>query len=129
MRFIIESKVLNLVLKSVSILSAVKTIILQSCDVGNAPEDAVLVAAKEKGYCAASNSSMTSSSNRTGRPEIMNMHHFSQPGQNFNGRSGFGLSKFTGTISRVPVKKVALCPAHFDDIVLLILLAQSLPDT
>ena len=97
-------------------MSAVKTIILQSCDV----EDAVVVAAKEKGYCAASNSSMTSFSNRTGTPGIMNMYHFSKPGRNFNGRSGFALSELTGKISRVPVKKVALCSAHFDDIVLLI---------
>lgn len=48
------------------------------------------------------------------------MYHFSKPGRNFNGRSGFALSELTGKISRVPVKKVALCSAHFDDIVLLI---------
>ena len=42
MRYIIESKVLNWAPKSVSILHAAKTIMLQSCDVENATEDTIL---------------------------------------------------------------------------------------
>ena len=68
--------------KSVFILRAAKTITLQSCDVENASENTM--ATKEKGsisaiYCAASNSNMTNSRNKTGMPRI-NLHCFK--GQN-----------------------------------------------
>ena len=70
--------------KSVFILRAAETITLQSCDVENASENTIAVAAKEKGsisatYCAASNSNMTNCRNKTGMPGT-NMHCFK--GQN-----------------------------------------------
>ena len=82
MRYIIESKVLNSAPESVSFSREAKTIKLQSCEVENASEDTIVMAAKENGsilatYCAASNSNMTNCRNQTGMPGI-NMHYFSK---------------------------------------------------
>ena len=43
-----KPKVSNLAVKSVSILRAAKTIVLQACDVGNTSEDISVMAAKGK---------------------------------------------------------------------------------
>ena len=116
MRYIIEFKVLNLAPKSASVLRAVKTIILHSCNVRNASEDTIVMATKEKGsisatYCAASNSDMTDCRNQTGMPGI-NMYYFSK--DKILPQKWIRMSKFTGF---PPVKKPALCCVHFDDTV------------
>ena len=96
-----KAKVSNLADKSVSILCAAKMIVLQACDVGSTLEDMSVMAAKGKSsmsatYCAAGNPSMTNCVNQTGVPGI-SMHYF--PKDEIYGRSGFGLSKFTGKTS------------------------------
>ena len=73
-------KVSNLVAKSVSILHAAKTILLQACDVGNTSEDMSVMECKGKGstsatYCTAENPNMTNCTNRPAMPGI-SMHYF-----------------------------------------------------
>ena len=75
-----KPKVSNLAAKSVSILRAAKTIVLQACDVGNTSEDLSVMAAKGKSstsatYCAAGNPYKTNCANRTGMPGV-SMHYF-----------------------------------------------------
>ena len=97
MKCIIESKVLNSAPKSVSILRAAKTIILQSCDVENASEDTIMAAGSVSAtYCASNNSDMTNCRNQTGMRGVICI--IFQRSKLYH-RSGFGLSEFTGKIS------------------------------
>ena len=72
-----KPKVSNLAAKSVSILRAAKTIVLQTCDVENTSEDMSVMVAKGKSstYCAAGNPNKTNCANRTGMPGVI-MHYF-----------------------------------------------------
>ena len=111
-----KPKVWNLAVKSVSILRAAKTIVLQACDVGNTSEDMSVMAAKGKcstsaTYCAVGNPNMTNCANRTGMPGI-SMHYF--PRDETLRQKWIRFVRIHGK-DFVLKKQSALCSAHFDE--------------
>ena len=111
-----KPKVSNLAAKSVSILRAAKTIVLQACDVENTSEDMSFMAAKGKSstsatYCAAGNPNKTNCANRTGLPGV-SMHYF--PKDETLRQKWIRFVRIHRK-DFVLKKQSALCSAHSDD--------------
>ena len=104
----------NWSIKSGSNLRAAKAIMLQGRDVGNCSDDSIVMADKEKkkkrgNYCAVGGPNMSNCANNNIHRHREYLRIISRRTKLY-GRSGFGLSEYTGKISSLLSRRpCALC--------------------